>query len=463
MSLLAGCNVGPDYHAPATTMPADWAGPTRPATSRPILAATTQPVGLIQWWSSFGDPELDSLVHRAAASNLDLRLAIAVVRQARATRGIAVAVDSPVVNATGAYQQAHANSTNTKLYQGGLDASWEIDIFGGGRRGVEAADSDLQASIEASRGAMVSLVAEVAMSYLDLRGAQQQIRIAQDNIVAQEKTADLTRRRFVGGLNSALDVANADAQVVTTKAQIPPLEVQVRQDIYALSVLLAREPAALVAELTPQGAIPATPPAVPMGLPSELLRRRPDIRQAESQLHAATARIGVATADLFPQFSLTGTAGLSGNHSSALVNWNDRYWSLGPTVNWNVFDGGAIRANIQVQDALTEEALVSYQKAVLTALQDVENSLVAYVKEQEHRELLAQAVGFNTKAVALAVQLYTQGQTDFLNVTSAQQSLYSSQAALTSSNLAVASNLVSLYKALGGGWESEPEPGKVGQ
>ena len=453
---LAGCNVGPDYQKPPTTLPGDWAGPTTAATSQPATAATTRPVDLAQWWTSFGDPTLNSLIQRGIASNLDLRLAAARVREARAARGIALSTDLPTANASGAARESRASGSSRtgKLYQAGLDASWEIDIFGGGRRGVEAADADLDASIEGERAALVTLAGEVGFSYLDLRGVQQQIRIAQDNVLAQQKSADLTRRRFVGGLTSALDVANADALVATTKAQIPSLQAQGRRDIYSLSVLLGQAPAALVVELSSEGAIPTTPPAVPIGLPSDLLRRRPDVRQAEMQLHAATARIGLATADLYPKFSLTGSFGLSGNHSSSLVNWNDRFWSMGPSVNWAVFDGWRIRSNIKVQDARTEQALVTYQKTVLVALQDVQNALVAYVKEQEHRELLGQAVQANTKAVDLATQLYTQGQTDFLNVTTAQRSLYASQSALVDSNRAVATDLVSLYKALGGGWET---------
>jgi len=340
----------------------------------------------------------------------------------------------------------------------GFDAAWELDLFGGLRRGVEAAAADLAASVEGQRATLVSLAAEVALDYLTLRGYQQQIAIARENLVAQERSADYARRRFQGGFSSKLDVANAEAAVALTRSQIPPLEAAVRQTIYALSVLLAREPAALLPELSTAAPQPLTPPEVPVGLPASLLRRRPDVRQAEAQLHAATARIGVATADLFPKISLTGTLGTSGGTPGALVKWDNRFYSVGPTVSWSLFAAGRIRANIRVQTELERQALLAYEAAVLAALNDVESALVAYVKEQQHRQALAEAVAHNQAAVQLATQLYTAGQTDFLNVLTAQRSLYAAQDALVQSVRSVATDLVAIYKALGGGWE-QPAPG----
>jgi NodT family efflux transporter outer membrane factor (OMF) lipoprotein len=219
--------------------------------------------------------------------------------------------------------------------------------------------------------------------------------------------------------------------------------------------LLGSEPAALVKELAAEAPIPPAPPEVPVGLPSELLRRRPDIRRAEAQLHAATARIGVATADLFPKFSLTGSFGYAGNTMSSLTHWENRSWAVGPTVSWPIFAGGKIQANIEVQNAIEEQALLTYQKTVLTALKDVETALVAYAKEQEHRQALTEAVANNGKAVELSLMLYTAGRTDFLNVLTAQRSLYISEDALAQSVRDVSGNLIALYKALGGGWEKE--------
>jgi multidrug efflux system outer membrane protein len=251
-------------------------------------------------------------------------------------------------------------------------------------------------------------------------------------------------------------VANADAQVATTEAQIPRLEASARAAIYSLGVLLGREPAVLATELSQASPIPPVPPKVPVGLPSDLVRRRPDIRRAEAQVHAATARIGVAAADLFPRFFLTGSFGFSSNDLNRLGNLNNsKFWSFGPSLTWPVFAGGRIRANIEVQDALQEQALIGYQKTVLTALQDVETALVAYAKEQEHRNSLAAAVASNRQAVDLAMKLYVAGRTDFLNVLNAQRSLFVTEDALTQSTRTLGTNLIALYKALGGGWQKE--------
>jgi NodT family efflux transporter outer membrane factor (OMF) lipoprotein len=299
------------------------------------------------------------------------------------------------------------------------------------------------------------LTAEVALNYVQLRGYQQQIVIAQNNLKAQRHTADITRQRFDAGLASGLDVANAAAQVATTEAQIPVLETSARQAIYALTVLLTRPPVDLVAELSETGALPAAPPEVPVGLPSDLLRRRPDIRQAEAQLHAATAQIGVAIADLFPKFSLTGSLTYQNDLLRNLFTDPSRSWSFGPSVTWPIFQGGSIVSNIRLQEALRDQSFITYQKTVLAALQDTENALVAFANEQEHRKSLNDAVESNRKAVDLATQLYTQGQTDFLSVLDAQRSLYASEDALVQSSRNVATSVVALYKALGGGWEVE--------
>jgi NodT family efflux transporter outer membrane factor (OMF) lipoprotein len=431
-----------------------------------MTTSPEQQAALVHWWTTFQDSTLTALVERAVTSNLDLREAEARLRQARATRGIATAGLWPTVTATGSFARSRAagQSASTtpvlehSLFQIGLDAAWEIDLFGGVRRDIEAADADVQAAVEDHRDVLVTLVAEVALNYVDLRGFQQEIAIAQQNLKAQKHSADLTQQRFRGGFVGALDVANADAQVATTAAQIPLLESAARQAIYSLGVLLGRPPAALLEELSPTSAIPATPPQVPITLPSDLLRRRPDIRRAEAQIHAATARIGVATADLFPRFSLTGSLGSQSNKLRSLLDWGNRGWSFGPSVNWTLFDGGRILSNIDVQKALQEQTVIAYQKTVLVALQDVENALIAYAKEQENRTALVDAVAANRKAVALATQLYTEGETDFLSVLIAQRSLYVSEDALVQSTRNVTTDLVALYKALGGGWEVPAPP-----
>lgn len=463
-ALAGGCMVGPNFQPADTKMPDGWVGPT----DKMSAAADKQAV-LVHWWTTFDDPMLASLVGRAVAANLDLKSAESRIRQARATRGIAFAGLFPTLTAGTSFDRSRSqgpvttpkrNNPASNLYQIGLDASWEIDVFGGIRRGIEAADANVQASVEDRRDVLVTLAAEVALDYMDLRGFQQRVAIAQENLKAQRHSADLTHQRQKGGLVSALDVANADAQVASTAATIPLFEASAQQSIYSLSVLLAREPGTLMAELSPAGGIPPAPPEVPFALPSTLLRRRPDIRRSEAQVHAATANIGVAMADLFPKFNLGASAGFETSLFRTFMSWSSRFWSFGPSVNWTLFDGGRIVSNIEVQNAVQEQAVLTYRKTVLVALQDVENALIAYSKEQETYKSLVEAVAANRKAVDLSTQLYANGQTDFLSVLIAQQQLFLSQDALVSATLNLSTDLVALYKALGGGWEEEPPPDK---
>jgi multidrug efflux system outer membrane protein len=455
--LICGCAVGPDFQQPQVSVPAGWAGPVAESPQGPAASGN---IGLADWWTLFQDQILTSLIERAAASNLDLKLAEARIREARAAKGVAAGGLGPTLDASGSYQRSRSsaenrtNATTGDQYQAGFDAGWEIDIFGGQRRSVEAADADLQAAVETQRDVLVSLTAEVARNYINLRAFQQQIAITRKNLAAQKHSALLTRQRFEGGFVSGLDVANAEAQSATTGAQIPLLESSVQQAIYSLSVLLGEPPAALAAELSPVGTIPGALPEVPAGVPSDLLRRRPDIRRAESQIHAATARIGVAAAELFPKFTIAGSAGFQSTDFSSWFNWANRFWSFGPSVRWRLFETGRIRAGVELQKALQDQEVITYQQTVLSALQEVENALIVSDKEQAHREALVTAVTANRKAVALAETLYTEGQTDFLNVLQAQGALYTTEDALVQSTRTVSTNLVALYKALGGGWQN---------
>ena len=448
--LFSGCMVGPDYQRPDVEMPAAWSGQPAPAT--PVAAEEE----LARWWTQFGDPQLASLVTRALSANLDLRKAGARVRQARASRGVALAALGPSVDASAAYDRNRTTVGVTgDLYQAGFDAGWEIDLFGGRRRDIEAAGADLAAAEESRRDVLVSLGAEVAREYISLRAVQQRLAVARKNLAAQEHTANLVRQRFQAGFVSRLDLSNAEAQRATTAAQIPLLEATARQSMHSLSVLLGREPGALLPELTPQAAVPAVPPDVPIGLPSDLLRRRPDIRKAEATLHAATARIGVATADLFPRFNLTGALSFSDPNLGSLFTWSERGWSFGPTVSWRLFESGRTLANIELRKALQEEEGLAYQQVVLIALQEVEDALVAAAKEEEHQRSLQDAVGANRTAVELATRLYQAGAADFLSVLVAERALYATEDAQTQSSGRLATNLVALYKALGGGWVPE--------
>jgi outer membrane protein, multidrug efflux system len=450
----AGCMVGPNYHPPAAAVPAGWEG-TKLSPGQPSQA-TVESTGAVQWWGTFSDATLTSLVYRGIKANLTIASAVASIRQERAIRAATAAGLWPDLNANASYARAKAPGPAAKTansYATSLSGVWQPDVFGGTRRSVESADANLDAAIETYHDAIVTLASEVALNYIDLRGFQQRIEIARNNVADQRHTGDITRQRFNAGLASALDVANADALAANTEAQIPPLETGARQAIYALSVLLAQQPAALQEELTPVAAVPVTPAEVPVGLPSDLLRRRPDVRRGLAEIHSATALVGVNESQLFPQFSLTGNLGLQSNKTSSFFNSQNSFWSWGPSMTWPVFDAGRIRANVAAQNAALDQSVLTYQQTVLTALQQVEDALVAFSMEQRHRAALDQAVAFNRKSVDLSTKLYTAGETDFLSVIVAQNALFNSEDALVQSQQAVAADLVNLYQALGGGWE----------
>jgi NodT family efflux transporter outer membrane factor (OMF) lipoprotein len=453
--LLSGCTVGPNYKPQETAMPDSWVPPTSQPTTRQSVA-TSEPADVAQWWTVFNDPMLQQLIDRAIQSNLDLKQAEARIRQARASRGVAKADELPRLDFSGDYRRTSASDHSTDLFRAGLDATWEMDIFGGIRRNVEAADADVQFAVEDYRDVMVTLTAEVALNYIDLRGFQREIDIANRNLDSQRHSLSIVQQLKRVGLVGGLDIANAEAQVHTTESAIPLLEQNARQAMYNLGVLLGQQPSSLLVELTPVTDIPATPPRVPIGLPSELLLRRPDIRRAEAAIHAATARIGVATADLFPKFTLTGGLSTQGSKISSHFNWNNSLWSIGPGVSWPVFDAGRIQSNIALRTAIQQELLFGYERSVLIAVQEVENALIAYEKEQQRYESLVGAVDSNRRAVQYSTELYQQGQTDFLNVLNAQRSLLLTEDALVQSERTMTTNLVSLYKALGGGWEEHP-------
>jgi NodT family efflux transporter outer membrane factor (OMF) lipoprotein len=350
------------------------------------------------------------------------------------------------------------------LYQVGFDASWEADVWGGVRRNVEASGADVAASVEDRRDTLVTLLSEVARNYIELRGFQREIAIARSNLSTQQTTLSLTQERRRVGIATDLDIARASSQVNSTAAEIPSLYRQARTSQHALAVLLGKEPESLPADLEASLAqempIPVPPPNVPVGLPSELLRRRPDIRRAERQLAAATARIGVATADLYPRFALDGGFNFQAIKPARLLDYDSRSFNIGPSVSWPILDFGRIRANIQATTSLQRQALSHYENTVLGAYRDVEDALIAYSTEQSRRDSLIAAVADNRKTVELSRQLYNQGTSDFLNVLDAERSLLASEDLLAQSDRTVATNLVALYKALGGGWEIEAKAGK---
>jgi NodT family efflux transporter outer membrane factor (OMF) lipoprotein len=343
------------------------------------------------------------------------------------------------------------------LFQAGFDATWELDVFGGVRRGVEAADDDIAAAEWNWRDTLVTLLSEVARNYVDCRSLQRRIAIANQNIVSQRETLNLTKTRFKAGLTGELDVVRAEAQLATTESQVPTLETSLKQVIHQLGVLLGQPPEALLAELSAEAPIPLVPPELPVGLPSDLLRRRPDVRRVERQLASATALIGQAMADLFPKFSLTGSFGWQSAEANKLFKARSDTWSVGPGVQWPIFEGGRIMANIEFQNAFQEEAMATYSSTVLTALRDVENALIAYSQERIRHRQLTQAVTSNRRAVVLSNELYSKGLADFLSVLVAQAAQYATEDALAQSEGFVVDNLIAIYKAIGGGWENEAE------
>jgi multidrug efflux system outer membrane protein len=453
----AGCTVGPEHAPPQVTTPAAW--------PEPIVDGLTEAASdLSAWWRSFGDPVLDSLVDRALAGSPDLRAAAARVREARALRGRTAADQWPTIDVTGSasYERSSENSgfsgsgapgEQTDLYQAGFDATWELDVFGGVRRTVEAADADVDAAVESRRGVQVTLLAEVARNYIEFRSFQDRLAIALRNVAIQQDTLDLSQERMEAGFSSELEVAQALAQLEGTRSQIPVQETGLKRAVYRLDVLLGLAPGALMKELTGAAPLPPTPAEIPVGLPAELLRRRPDIREAERAVAAATARIGSATADLYPRFALLGSFGLESEDFGDFFDANSQYWSLGPfSVRWPVFDAGRIRNNIRVQEARHEQLIIAYERTVLEAYEEVAGALVGYAQVRLRRDALARAVEADQRAVDLATELWTRGLTDFLNVLETQQALFQLQDQLAESEAAVATNLVALYKALGGGW-----------
>jgi NodT family efflux transporter outer membrane factor (OMF) lipoprotein len=458
LAFASGCAVGPNYHPPQVNAPAQW-------TSLLAGGETNSPATLAGWWKNFNDANLDALMTLAVRSNLDLRLAEARVREARAERDVAIGGLWPSVDGSASYSRNRYGANefppltsfgiplDYNLYNAGFDAAWELDVFGGTRRAVEAANAQIGAAEYGRRDVLVSLLAEVARNYIEARGYQQRLAIARQNIRVQQEIVDLTRNRYQNGLSSDLDVQQATALLTTTEAQVPSLEAGFQHSVHHLAVLLGQPPGAFLDEMSVERPIPAAPPTVPAGLPSDLLQRRPDVQRAERQLAAATARIGVSTADLFPKFSLTGVAGLESESAGNWFDYASRYWTAGPTVQWNLFEAGRIRANIRVQNARQEQALDFYEKTVLTALEDAENALTAYAKEQVRRESLSRAALADQQALEMSNQLYRSGLADFLRVLDSERSLYAAQDALVQSDQTISLDLVQLYKALGGGWQ----------
>ena len=484
---LAGCTVGPNFEPPAA--PAAAAYNASAPTAEKLSVPVAEPVDP-HWWNLFDDPQLTTLEVRLNAGNLDLQIATLRLAESRAQFGIVSSAQYPQVDGNAGFstnQQSREgildlpspgsspaatlangggsglpNSRLTQrydIYQYGFDATWEVDFWGRVRRLVESAGAQITASEETVRDTQVVASAELARDYIQLRGAQRNLAITRQNLASSQDSLRLTRERAAGGLTTDLDVANAAAQVENIAAQLPALEQRQAALINAISLLLGEQPRALEVELAAPRAIPPVPPRVPVGVPSELARRRPDIRHAEAVLHSVTADIGVAIADYYPRFTLAGSGAMQGLQLHDLWDWPAHTYALGPSVTLPIFTGGLIASNVELKKDTQKEAAVNYQRTVLGALHDVDNALTDYDAEQRRRLRLQQAALQTRRALDLARARYEQGVADFLQVLIAQRDQLAAEQQLSDSTTTVSTDLVQLYKALGGGWDMNATTG----
>jgi multidrug efflux system outer membrane protein len=521
----AGCTIGPSYHEPNAKVPAQYGevGKAQGASGGgEIVAAAASAEVLEHWWSVFHDTELDSLEERALKNNLDLKVAISRVREARAERQVVAAGLIPEVDATAGYNrsrgsknvvlplsalggggssgtsagagrsesalprpQAAADSSSpvevaggvpapqaappggpaspfgegglpgvtTNLYQAGFDAVWEMDIFGSVRKAVEAADAQAEATQDTAYGVRVTLMAEVAATYIQLRASQQRIEIARRNLESQRQTWMIARDKFNAGLGNEVEAAQYLAQLRLSETAIPPLVTAERMSQHTLAFLLGVDPMTLTGELSPGPSLPPMPDDVPVGVPSDLLKRRPDIRLAERQLAASSAQVGEATAQLYPQFSLTGSIGIDSSDLKHLPEWNSRYYSIAPGVSWPILDWAKLHAAIAAANEQEAQALLGYRTAILQALKDVEDALVQYGQERERHSELLRAVEETRRARTLTTQIYMQGLADQTATLEAERAVFQAEDDLAQSEASLRVGLVGLYKALGGGWD----------
>jgi multidrug efflux system outer membrane protein len=452
---LAGCAVGPDYKAPVTATPPAFAN----ARHDEYSGQDTQKA----WWRLFNDAELDALVDRALRHNYDLKSALANLREARALYLEAGLNLAPIITSHANYtdQKRSVGSLNNrnfvprdlKLYSAGFDAFWEVDFFGRVRRDIEASKDEVEAQEASLHDLGVSVIAEVARNYFELRGLQNQLAVAQKNADNQTQTLNITQARLDIGRGTELDTSRALAQLDSTRATIPPLETAIKRAIHRLGVLTGQAPDALAAKLSQPAPIPRIPATITIGSPAELLRRRPDIRIAERTLAAATARIGVATADLFPRVTFVGTLSLEASMLSGLGASGSEAYSAGPRISWAALDLGRVYARIKAADAAADANLAQYEQTVLNALEETENALVAYQRERSRRALLASAAQASENAHKLAHLRFQEGVSDFLTVLDSESRLLQDQSQLAQSETSTATALIAIYKALGGGWE----------
>ncbi len=451
--LASGCMlVGPNYKAPQLQAPEAFTNQAQEGVSTNAVESS--------WWRGFQDNTLNQLVEQALTNNHDLRVAAARLREARALLSEREFDRYPTVTSQASYTRERASEAlaatrerDIELYDAGFDATWELDLFGRVRRSVEASAAEIGAAEANRRDVVVSLLAEVARNYFELRGTQNRLAVARRNAENQRQTLALTIALLEGGRGTELDTSRAEAQLTSTLASIPPLETAVKRALYRLGVLIGQQPTALEPELSDPLPLPTLPTLVALGRPEDLLRRRPDVRVTERNLAAATANVGVATADLFPRVTLAGSVALQATSFSGLGGSGSDTFAVGPGIFWAAFDLGRVRARIRAADARTEAALAQYEQRVLLALEETENALVAFTRQQARRDLLRASAQASEKAQNLAHLRYQFGVADFLTVLDAERTLLEAQDRLADSETQTATILVAVYKALGGGWE----------
>ncbi len=479
--LVSSCAVGPNFVKPKPNVPAHWSATAErnghEGRSR-VSAREPQPLA---WWSDFKDPQLTSLVDESAAQNLDVRQAALRIEEAQAEAQVLFGGLWPSLsaNASWARQRISTNTPNGVLFSGGfagalrgdpalaalitnpynqaqlgLGASWELDLFGATRRGIAAADARTQAAVDSAREVLLTMVSTVAQTYISLRGEQLSLSILQRSLATERGILKLTQDRYKAGLTSDLDVQNASAEFNTTRAQLPLVRQAITLDINQLGELMDKPPEALRHELAESRPVPPVPPVVPIGLPSQLLRRRPDIREAEAQLHAATEQIGIAISEYFPSVTLTAAGGFQAERFGSLIQAASRFGAIGPQINLPIFEGGRIRATVHLKRLQAKEAAVVYARTVVTALTQVEDAMAAYGADQARQVSLQAAVTASRSALSLARQRYQSGVSSFIAVLDAERTEQQSELSLAQARTAVSADLVHLYQALGGGWQA---------
>jgi NodT family efflux transporter outer membrane factor (OMF) lipoprotein len=460
---LTGCIVGPDYQTLEVIEAPRLLGPDDGS----VASRTVEGAVDITWWKSFRDSELSSLVERLAAQNLDLKTAAERVIQSVAQRQVANSQGLPHIEGQSLstynrvspngpiseFEPAPGSTLDYALFRDGLTSSWQLDLFGRVRRAVEAADANTLAAVENRHGVALAAVAELAQSYMQLRGTQDRLGIAKRNLRLAEENVELVNTRFRNGVATTLDMAQARAQQATIAATQPPLRARESELINAIGLLLGEAPRALEAQLRRSQIIPRVPRKVPVGLPGTIVRRRPDVREAEARLHEATAQTGVAVASFYPDVTLNGAVNLESLHLSNLFTPASTAFAVGPSISIPIFEGGRLRGVLALSESRQREATVFFQETVLRAWKEVDDALTDYREAQRRRIDVARSVTENQAALQAARQRYSEGAIDFLNVITTQAQLLQSENDLADSDTQVATDLVNLYRALGGGWE----------